>query len=104
MGPPPLRRRVQRQPDTRGDARKFRGRHTFGAYEVMTTEPSRPATRYLTLRDYRRVVSRYWIMIAAITALGGAAAYVGVPRQNPVYKASSDVGFQDPAQHPTLTE
>ncbi len=64
----------------------------------MTTEPTTPAARYLTLGDYLRVLRRYWPMIAVIALIGAAAGYATVIGQKPVYQASAEVTFQDPSQ------
>lgn len=58
---------------------------------------SRPA-RYVTLRDYLRVLRRYWIAIVLIAAIGAAAGLADAKSQTPVYTATASVAFQDPAQ------
>jgi Mrp family chromosome partitioning ATPase len=62
----------------------------------MTTEPTSPAARYLTLRDYVHVLRRYWIMIVALAIIGAGAGLVFASRQKPVYQATAEVNFQDP--------
>lgn len=69
----------------------------------MTTEPTSPAVRYLTLRDYARVLRRYWIMIAALAIIGAGAGVAVASRQKPVYEATAEVDFQDPNQDVGLT-
>jgi polysaccharide biosynthesis transport protein len=68
----------------------------------MTTEHPSQAARYVTLRDYLRVLRRYRIMIVLITVLGAVAGYVAAARENPVYEATSQVAFQDPTQNLSL--
>jgi Mrp family chromosome partitioning ATPase len=58
--------------------------------------------RYLTLRDYLRVLRRYRIAIVVIAAIGAAAGLADAKRQTDVYQASATVSFQDPAQDLTL--
>jgi receptor protein-tyrosine kinase len=58
--------------------------------------------RYLTLRDYLRVLNRYRLAIIAITVLGAAAGFIAVRGQTPTYKASATVSIQDPEQNVTL--
>ena len=62
------------------------------------TGPTPPTPRYVTLRDYLRVLRRYWIMIAALAVIGACAGYVVATRQKPVYVATAEVNFQDPNQ------
>ena len=62
----------------------------------MTTESS-PA-RYQTLSDYLRVLRRHWIMVVAVTIVGGAAGFVYARGQTASYTATAKVGFQDPSQ------
>jgi Mrp family chromosome partitioning ATPase len=61
-------------------------------------EPVAHPLRYLTLRDYLRVLRRYRIAIALIAVIGAAAGYLDAKRQTPVYEATAFVGFQDPTQ------
>ena len=68
----------------------------------MTIEPSTSAGRYMTLRDYLRVLRRHWIMIVLIGVVGAAAGFATVARQKPVYRASAEVAFQEPTQAPSL--
>jgi Mrp family chromosome partitioning ATPase len=65
-------------------------------------QPTSPAARYLTLRDYLRVIRRYQIAIVLIAAVGAAAGIYDAKRQQPVYQATSSVSFQDPAQDASL--
>src|SRR5437764_9456361 len=64
----------------------------------MTAESSNPQVRYATLRDYLRVLRRYWIMILVVTIVGGIAGLVYAETQSASYKATADVNFQDPFQ------
>ena len=64
----------------------------------MTTEPTTAAPRYLTLRDYVRVIRHHWLMIVVLALIGAGAGLATVIRQKPVYTASSEVSFQDPSQ------
>jgi Mrp family chromosome partitioning ATPase/capsular polysaccharide biosynthesis protein len=64
----------------------------------MTIEPTISAGRYMTLRDYLRVLRRNWIMIAVIAIVGAAAGFAAVAREKSVYQASAEVSFQDPTQ------
>src|SRR5437763_9008733 len=64
----------------------------------MTAESSNPQVRYATLRDYLRVLQRYWIVILAVTIVGGIAGFVYAETQSASYKATADVSFQDPFQ------
>lgn len=54
--------------------------------------------RYATLRDYLRVVRRYWIMIALLGLVGAGAGLAYAGGQASTYKTSAEVSFQDPAQ------
>lgn len=58
--------------------------------------------RYLTLRDYLRVLGRYRLAIIAITILGAVAGFLATRSQTPTYKASATVSIQDPEQNVTL--
>jgi Mrp family chromosome partitioning ATPase len=64
----------------------------------MTTEPTTPAGRYMTLGDYLRVLRRYWPMIAVVALIGAAAGYATVIGKKPVYQSGAEVTFQDPSQ------
>jgi Mrp family chromosome partitioning ATPase/capsular polysaccharide biosynthesis protein len=64
----------------------------------MATDQASPTVRYMTLRDYLRVLRRYRIMIALLAVVGAAAGFAAVARQKPVYQASAQVDFQDPTQ------
>jgi len=61
-------------------------------------EPTGHSARYLTLRDYLRVLRRYRVAIAIIAVIGAAAGYLDAKRQAPVYEATASVAFQDPTQ------
>lgn len=65
-------------------------------------EAAGPPTRYLTLRDYVRVLRRYVVAIGLIAVIGAAAGYIDAKRQSPTYKATASVSFTDPAQELTL--
>src|SRR5690348_2009112 len=64
----------------------------------MATETPSPPARYVTLRDYIRVLRRYRLMIVALAIVGAAAGYLAASRQTPVYSATAQVSFQDPSQ------
>src|SRR5947209_18106474 len=64
----------------------------------MTTDSSNPQVRYATLRDYLRVLRRYWVMILIVTAVGAVAGFVYAKTQSAFYKATAEVAFQDPLQ------
>ena len=64
----------------------------------MTTESTMPASRYMTVRDYVRVIRRHWLMIVVLAILGAGAGLATVIHQKPVYTASTQVSFQDPGQ------
>jgi receptor protein-tyrosine kinase len=70
--------------------------------EVLTMEPTSRPPRYVTLRDYLRVLRRYAIPIILIAAVGAGAGLADAKRQTPVYAATASVSFQDPAQDVTL--
>ena len=61
-------------------------------------EPTSRPPRYLTLRDYARVLRRYAIPIIVIAAIGAGIGLANAKRQTPEYDASASVAFQDPAQ------
>lgn len=65
-------------------------------------EPTSRPPRYVTLRDYLRVLRRYAIPIILVGAIGAAAGLADAKRQTPVYEATTSVSFQDPAQDVTL--
>ncbi len=65
-------------------------------------QPTRPPARYVTLRDYLRVLRRYRVAIVLIAAVGAAAGILDAKRQTPVYQSTASVEFQDPAQALTL--
>jgi Mrp family chromosome partitioning ATPase/LPS O-antigen subunit length determinant protein (WzzB/FepE family) len=65
-------------------------------------EPTSRPPRYVTLRDYLRVLRRYAIPIILIAAIGAAAGLVDAKRQTPVYEATASVSFTDPAQDLSL--
>ena len=64
----------------------------------MTTENPSSSARYQTLSDYLRVLRRYWMMVVAVMIVGGAAGFVYAKGQTASYKATAEVGFQDPSQ------
>jgi len=64
----------------------------------MATENASSAARYVTLRDYLRVIRRYVLLILLLGAVGAAAGLIDASRQSPVYQATAEVGFQDPTQ------
>jgi Mrp family chromosome partitioning ATPase/capsular polysaccharide biosynthesis protein len=65
----------------------------------MPTEYASPAPRYVTLRDYLRVLQRYWMLIALLALVGAIAGLANTLRQSPSYAATAQVSFQDPAQN-----
>jgi polysaccharide biosynthesis transport protein len=65
----------------------------------MPSELASPAPRYVTLRDYLRVLRRYWILIGVIALVGALAGLVNALRQTPAYEATAQVSFQDPTQN-----
>ena len=64
----------------------------------MATENPSPPARYVTLRDYLRVLRRYRLMIGALAIVGALAGYVAATRQTPIYSATAQISFQDPSQ------
>lgn len=68
----------------------------------MMTEEISSAGRYLTLRDYLRVLRRYRIAIVLIAAVGAAAGFAEAKSHTAMYQATSIVSFQDPAQNLAL--
>lgn len=68
----------------------------------MPTEHASAAPRYVTLRDYLRVLRRYWKLIALIAVIGAIAGLANALRQMPVYAATAQISFQDPTQDLTL--
>lgn len=64
----------------------------------MSPEQTEPPARYLTLRDYVRVIRRNALMIAVLAIVGAGAGLGTSVGQTPVYKASSEVALQDPTQ------
>jgi succinoglycan biosynthesis transport protein ExoP len=64
----------------------------------MPTEHASPAPRYVTLRDYLRVLRRYWMLIAVIALIGAVAGLANALRQTPTYEATAQISFQDPTQ------
>jgi succinoglycan biosynthesis transport protein ExoP len=65
-------------------------------------DPTSRPPRYVTLRDYLRVLRRYAVPIILIAAVGAGAGLADAKRQTPVYNATASVSFQDPAQDVTL--
>ena len=61
-------------------------------------EPTSRPPRYVTLRDYLRVLRRYSIPIILIAAVGAGAGLADAKRHTSVYQATSTVNFQDPSQ------
>lgn len=60
------------------------------------------APRYVTLRDYLRVLRDQRLLIVLITAVfAGAAVFVSV-RQTPTYQAEASLAFEDVSQDSTL--
>lgn len=52
--------------------------------------------RYVTLRDYWRVLVRYRLAILALAVIGAAAGYVYAEQQQTLYQATATINFQDP--------
>jgi Mrp family chromosome partitioning ATPase/capsular polysaccharide biosynthesis protein len=65
-------------------------------------EPISRPPRYVTLRDYLRVLRRYSIAIILVAAVGAGAGLADAKRHASVYQATATVTFQDPAQNLTL--
>jgi succinoglycan biosynthesis transport protein ExoP len=65
-------------------------------------EPTGRPARYLTLRDYLRVLRRYRLAIATIAILGAVVGYVTAKSRQPTYTATAVVAFQDPTQNVAL--
>jgi tyrosine-protein kinase len=65
---------------------------------MMATENPSPPARYVSLRDYIRVLRRYRLMIGALAIVGAVAGYIAASRQTPVYQATAAISFQDPSQ------
>jgi succinoglycan biosynthesis transport protein ExoP len=65
-------------------------------------EPTSRTGRYLTLRDYLRVLRRYALPIITITIVGGVAGFVAAKQQTPAYQATASVSVTDPEQNVTL--
>jgi succinoglycan biosynthesis transport protein ExoP len=64
----------------------------------VSTESPGTSARYVTLRDYLGVLSRYKIMIGLLTVVGAVAGFVYATQQTPSYSATAQVNFQDPSQ------
>jgi Mrp family chromosome partitioning ATPase len=64
--------------------------------EDMTSEPTTSPARYLTLRDYVRVIRRHWIMIVVLALAGAGAGLATSIHKRAVYTATSEVALQDP--------
>jgi Mrp family chromosome partitioning ATPase len=62
-------------------------------------EPTSRPARYVTLRDYLRVLRRHRIAIVLIAAVGAGAGLLDAKRQTPTYEATATVAFQDPTQN-----
>lgn len=58
--------------------------------------------RYVTLRDYLRVLRRYRWAILALAIIGAAAGYGYAKQQQTVYQASATISFQDPGSELAL--
>lgn len=65
-------------------------------------EPISAPARYVTLRDYLRVLRRYEIAILVITVLGTLAGFVAAESQSKSYLATASVYFQDPGEDITF--
>lgn len=63
----------------------------------MTTEQSSRPARYVTLRDYLRVLRHYRFAIAIIVLVGAGLGLLDAKRQTPAYRATATVQYQDPA-------
>ena len=58
--------------------------------------------RYPSLRDYLHVLRVSWLAIVAVTATGGAVAYVVSQRQDTRYEASALMAFEDETRELSL--
>jgi Mrp family chromosome partitioning ATPase/LPS O-antigen subunit length determinant protein (WzzB/FepE family) len=56
------------------------------------------APRYETLRDYLRVLRAHRVVILLVTAVFGVAAYAISKSQDPVYRATAGIAFEEPDQ------
>jgi capsular exopolysaccharide synthesis family protein len=65
-------------------------------------EPASPPPRYLTLRDYLRVLRRYAFPIVLIAVIGALIGFLASVSQSKSYQATVSVQFRDPAQDITL--
>jgi Mrp family chromosome partitioning ATPase len=59
-------------------------------------ESNERSGRYVTLRDYLRVLRRYRWAILALAVIGAAAGYGYAKQQQTVYQSGATVSFQDP--------
>lgn len=65
-------------------------------------EDTARAARYVTLRDYIRVLRRYRVAIAVLAIIGAAAGFLDARRHTAVYQATTVVAFHDPTQDLSL--
>ena len=54
------------------------------------------APRYLTLRDYLRVLRSHGVLILIVTAAFAGGTYLFVSQQTPKYAAEASLAFKDP--------
>lgn len=65
-------------------------------------EPITRSGRYVTLRDYVRVVRRYRWAILALAIIGAAAGYGSAKREQTIFTAGATIAFQDPGSELAL--
>ena len=65
---------------------------------TMRSQAQTNAPSYVTLRDYRRLIGRQKWLIAAITLIFGAAAFVHSASREDTYTAQASLAFRDVVQ------
>ena len=65
---------------------------------TMPSQAQTNAPSYVTLRDYRRLIGRQKWLIAAITLIFGAAAFVHSASREDTYTAQASLAFRDVVQ------
>ncbi len=61
----------------------------------MRSESVQSAPRYLTLRDYVRVVRKHWMVVTSCALVATVAVYAFYAPQKKIYQAQTIVAFQD---------